>query len=290
MSEIILTVIDDELYKQGWRYVRKIDDYDCYTKTYEESQHFIVELNKQLHEFGLTLNHKKTSILELPQAAETKWVRKINAFDLGGEKEIVNYKKARALLDLAIELMHANNSQSSILNYTIKILHKRQLTVNAQTYCAKTMLHLAFIYPYLVSLLDEFVFVPYLERKYKYILEFSNNLLIEEMKRTNYEAVCYAIFFAIKYRFELNALKVDDIIGSKNCIALLLTYLYFSQRQDSVSCKKLKDYAKTLKNDEFDQNWLFAYEVLTEGLLKDEWKPMKKAGVSFVDKTTLNIP
>ena len=37
-----------------------------------------------------------------------------------------------------------------------------------------------------------------------------------------------------------------------------------------------------LNEDDFNRNWLFVYESLPKSKLKDEWKPMKAAGVSFV--------
>ena len=46
----------------------------------------------------------------------------------------------------------------------------------------------------------------------------------------------------------------------------------------------MKSIAKDMKTDDnlFDQNWIFIYEILSMGLLKEEWKKMKMAGVSFL--------
>ena len=73
LSAIILTTVDHELYRKDWGgYIRNIDDYDCYTETYERAERFIVELNQQLQFFGLTLSHKKTSIQKLPQTTDRR--------------------------------------------------------------------------------------------------------------------------------------------------------------------------------------------------------------------------
>ena len=289
LSEIILTAVDEGLYQQNWQFVRFIDDYKCYTKTFEEAERFIVVLNKHLHYFGLTLNHKKTFILPLPQVTEEQWVRKINSFDLVKATETVNYKEARAFLDSAVELAYENGSRSSILNYAIKILCKKKLTDNARIYSGKRIPHLAHIYPYLVSLLDEFVFMP-LQLGKDMIARFSNDLFETEMERANYEAVNYAIYFALKHRFELKKLDVQRIIESNNCLVLLLAQLYYLYRCDKHFCCELKKHALLLcANDEdFEQNWLFVYETLPAGRLRDEWKQMKRSGISFVDKKQLN--
>ena len=93
LSEIILVKIDKILYDKGWRYIRNIDDYTCYVSTYEEGQLFLAELSEQLRAYDLALNHKKTSIDELPTASVEQWVRKINTFTSFDTKEKMNFKK-----------------------------------------------------------------------------------------------------------------------------------------------------------------------------------------------------
>ena len=154
LSEIILVKIDKILYDKGWRYIRNIDDYTCYVSTYEDGQLFLTELSEQLKAYDLTLNHKKTSIDELPTASVEQWVRKINTFTAFDTKEKMNFKEVRAYLDMAIELMQENNDNAAILNYAMKVLAKKQLTENAKLYYVKTIFHLSVIYPYLVSLLE----------------------------------------------------------------------------------------------------------------------------------------
>jgi hypothetical protein len=65
---------------------------------------------------------------------------------------------------------------------------------------------------------------------------------------------------------------------------MLLTFSYFHECGDVTSTKKLKDHAKqlSLNDDDFNRYWLFIYEVLPSYLLTEEWKPMKRAGVSFL--------
>lgn len=109
LSEIILVKIDKILYDKGWHYIRNIDDYTCYVSTYEDGQLFLTELSEQLRAYDLTLNHKKTSIDELPTASVEQWVRKINTFTAFDTKEKMNFKEVRAYLDMAIELMQENN-------------------------------------------------------------------------------------------------------------------------------------------------------------------------------------
>lgn len=282
LSEIILTKIDKALYDKGWRYIRNIDDYTCYVPTYEMAQKFLIDLSDELRMFDLTLNHKKTEIGPLPTVSTEQWVRRINTFSMLDEGNKVNYKKARAYLDLAIELMYKNKDNSAILNYAIKVLAKKSLTDNAKEYCVKTIFHLAFIYPYLIPILEEYVFIPYDVDK-GFIEQFANKVYLEGIQNKNYEAVSFAVYYALKYDFLLNGLTYEDVIQSNNSIFMLLAYLYFS-KHNKIEKKACKSFAKELAKDpnDFNRYWLFLYEVLPQTELKGDWKAMKRQRVSFI--------
>jgi hypothetical protein len=46
----------------------------------------------------------------------------------------------------------------------------------------------------------------------------------------------------------------------------------------------MEDYALklSLNDDDFGQNWIFIYEVLSKSNLRDEWKDMKNNQVTFL--------
>jgi len=285
LSEIILTVVDKKLF-QKWDYFRNIDDYTCYVKSREEAELFITELSEELRQFDLSLNHKKTAILELPIAAIEHWTRQIEHISHYKSGNKLDYKSVRSYLDSAIELMRSNDFNSAILNYAIKVLSNQGMTDNAKVYCIKTILHLAVIYPYLIPLLDKYVFQCYSVDKTlieKFTLDmFENSLLVK-----NYETASFCVYFSLKYDFQIPALTVDCGINSEHCIFLIFVYLYSEKYFSDTDKKKLKDYAKYLLSDniEFERNWLFVYECLSKGLLKDDWKTLKNAGVSFIKFT-----
>ena len=281
LSEIILTSIDYALTQQGWEYVRNIDDYSCYVSTHEQGQKFLIELNKQLRDYDLLLNHKKTEILELPMASVEQWVRQINAFNTIQNGKAMNYVEVRSYIDSAIELMQCNKGNAAILNYAIKVLKHRKLTENAKSYCVKTFLHLGLIYPYLVPLLEENVFLPFNVEKAA-IEEFTQILFDDSMRLRNFEGVYYAIYYAIKRDFRLRALTAEIAIDTHDCLILLFSYKYFEKHADIESIRKLKAHAKALKAADFDSFWLFTYEVLPKSELTGAWKPMKDYGVSFI--------
>ena len=283
LSELILTVVDKNLYDKDWRYIRNIDDYTCYVESMEDGQKFLLELGSELRQFDLTLNFKKTEIQELPVASVEQWVRKINFASIIQRNGKLDFIGARAYLDLSIDLMRKNKGNSAILNYAIKVLSGQELTPNARDYCIKTIFHLSLLYPYLIPLLERNVFEP-LSVEGKQIASFSQKVFQLGYNTQNYEAICFSIYFSLKYNFKIKGITADAAISSDSCLFKLFAFLYYTAHKDSKANNKLKDHAKALatNEDDFNRNWLFVYESLTHSDLEDEWMSMKLAGVSFI--------
>lgn len=102
-SEIVLCRIDEELCKK-WEYIRNIDDFSCYVNSRDEADEFLVQLNESLREYGLSLNHKKTEIIELPVGAVEQWTHKIQdkVVYFGKFHSYVDYREAQSVLDFVL--------------------------------------------------------------------------------------------------------------------------------------------------------------------------------------------
>lgn len=284
LSEIILTKVDKDLYDKGFRFVRNIDDYICYTQSYEKAQDFLINLSSCLRDFDLALNHKKTSISELPVASSEQWVRKINTFSSLNMKDEMNYKDVKAYLDLALELMTHNSNNSAVLKYAIKVLAKKKITSNGKHYLVKTIFHLCIIYPYLIPMLEEFVFIPYAVSG-DTIEQISQLLYDEGLLAQNYETVSFSIYFAIKYNSKLEGISFDRIKNTNNAICLLMAYIYANRTGDKTDVKLYQNYAEELagNKDSFDSFWIFVYECVSKSNLRDYWKELKNNGITFVN-------
>lgn len=281
ISEMILTVVDQKLYDKGWSFIRNIDDYTCYVETKDLADSFLVDLGAELEEFDLQLNHKKTKIEELPDTVLEHWVRKLNGFSLLTSYGKVDYKQARAYFDLAIELMKSNGGNASILNYAIKVLSKQTLTDNAKRYSWKMSMHLCLLYPYLISLMDEYVFESF-ETPKEEIQKFVDLAYEDGLKKRNYEECSYAIYFALKYNKDVKGISASSITLTSDCVYKMLSYLYFKKKGDSLSITCLQNDAKNLAKTDMDRYWLFIYEALDQQDLVEDWANMKKHGVSFL--------
>lgn len=161
ISEILLTKIDKEMRTKGYDYIRNIDDYTCYTETYERAEQFLIELSEEMRKYDFILNHKKTTIDELPQATSESWVQKLQDKPVRINYDVVDFNSARSYLDTAILLMKSNGNNASAINFAIKVISKNDCSESAKDYCVKTMCNLAIIYPYLVPIMDKYVFDAY---------------------------------------------------------------------------------------------------------------------------------
>ncbi|MBN9653873.1 RNA-directed DNA polymerase [Halobacillus sp. GSS1] len=290
LSEIILTSIDFELSKKDWKYVRNIDDYTAYVSSYEEGQEFLNDLSVNLRNYKLMLNHQKTQISPLPLASTEHWVRKLNTYLIFHNDKSINYKEINAFMDLTIQLMSNNNMNSAIINYAIKLLSVKELTPNARDYFIKTLFHLAIIYPYILTLLQEYVFEKF-EVTNRRIKEFSNLIYKEGFRFNNYEAVSYALYYSLHYDFEIDHIHFQSIRDSNHCIAMLLASLYAKKYNINSEFNKFKRHARKIDNypDEFNQYWLFVYEVLPKHHISGDWKKLKEKNVTFIKYEELSL-
>lgn len=295
LSEIILTRIDNKLYGK-YRFIRNIDDYDCYVRSYDEAQRFLIDLEKELHEYDLLLNHKKTLIIDLPIGFEKDWKHQLSDLPRIGKYGVVEYPQINTFIDNALRLAKETGDFATI-NYAIKTIKGMNLSNNAKKLVAKRFMHMAVLYPYLLRLMEEYVFIPY-EVEKDQIKSFADAIFKDAKEINNYESICYAIYFAIKYGFVLEEFETDYegaqeyIFKGRDCLALTLTWIYYMKQnhwnRNATQVKPLKRMAFELKNTEIDRYWLFCYEALSFGCLDDEWIKMKQAGVSFIRSELIN--
>lgn len=304
LSEIILTSVDKVLREKGYDYIRNIDDYTCYVENREKAETFLVDLNHELREFDLSINHRKTLIEELPQVFSELWVQQLKDKLTIEKNNYVDYRWVRAYLDTSISLIHSNGNNASLVFFAIKSLANKKITKKGEEFIIKVMCSLAIIYPYLVPIMEKYVFVTF-NASTTDIEHFANVLFKDSVRRLNFEGISYALYFAFKNNFCITeiACGVDKIIDSKDCISKVLLWIYSKHIKDNDTMQRLKVVANALIKTKylFEENWLFVYEVLTLNEIKenkktlnavqqdnwlDEWLSIKQAGVSFIVDTS----
>jgi Reverse transcriptase (RNA-dependent DNA polymerase) len=281
VSEIILVSVDHELTRQGFQFIRNIDDYTCYVDAYENADRFFLCLSEELKKYELALNSKKSKIIPLPQASVKNWVTKLNHFNFTNtykvnNREAIRVNELKGFIDFAIELMLDEDSDASIMNYAIQIISSKHLDANAINYYIKQIHHLVLLYPYLVNLLEKKVFDPHQIDKV-IIKNIAQDIYAYGLKKKIYEACSYAMYWAIKYDFNIEiSTNKQDSISSLDCIFLMISYLYDKKHNRKSYLKEYKELSKNLKKNDFDRYWLYIYETLPWSELADNYKTMKK--------------
>lgn len=223
----------------------------------------------------------------MPLASIKNWVTKLNHFNFTNTykvkyKDAIRVKELKGFIDFSIELMLTEDSDASILNYAIKIISNKHLDSNAKDYYIKQIHHLVLLYPYLINLLEPKVFKSHKIDK-DVIKKIAKDIYDLGYKRKIYEACSYAIYWAIKYDFDLGITSIKrDSINSLDCIFLMISFLYDKRHNKKSYLKEYKDLSKNLKKDDFDRYWLFIYETLPWTELTDNYRIMKKKGLTFI--------
>lgn len=298
LAEIILTRIDNSLLRKGFRFLRHIDDYTCYTDSESEAREFVIELDAGLALYGLSINQKKTSLWKLPTTKEDDWIRALKAF----QPDCNNCKKNDVvqLLDAAVSAMEHTQGNASTLNYAFKMLSRCTMNYWAKKYYCEMALHLAYIYPYLLPFIEQHVFEA-AKTSNPSIAIFSNLVFEKALRERDCLSACYALYFAIRYQFLIKSLDeratVKAILESNDCMLLVCALVYSQYKHIADFESLLKGHAQKLAKDEDDfySNWLFVYEALKTNEIPPDlhagaWREIKKNGISFIDRLSIERP
>ena len=312
LSEIVLTAVDSKLSKK-YEYIRHIDDYTCYVGNYTDAEAFLTDLAKELRKYDLTLNIKKTRVVELPTAAGEDWINQLNSFPAfcgrAKEKEIeLTRKEVKAFLDLALNLAQRKDD-FAVITYAVKMLssksddddekRKVKLDTSALRWYLSRMHHLLLAYPYLVHVVDGCV-LKMEGVEVEDIKKMGDDLYRVGKEKRLWEACSYALYWSIEYGYEPEAGGdniAEEAVRSEDCIFMLLAYLRARKDGDDAAKDKMVIKAKELRDKDFDRYWLFVYEVyrfegkelvgdkVAKNKLLEKFECLrKKHGISFIRK------
>lgn len=280
ISEIVLCRVDAEL-SEKWKYIRHIDDIECYVSTREDADNFIRAFDRALSKYGLSRNTSKTKILDLPRALQSSWVSKLRRYPLPEDKPL-RYSDVLAFMDYAIDLEY-QMGDLAVFNYAMKIISGHNMSINAADYLIKICCHLASIHPYLMPHLESIM--DNLNRIDKNLLKrLSDTVYPRSLNEGDFYSTYYVLYFAVKYSFELEAFDINEVVDTDDCLLKFFAMIYCKKKNKTAWISMLEKNAEDLeKTGEFDNNWLFCYEILKQHQLSGDWKYLKKQKVIFYD-------
>lgn len=286
--EIILAAVDRKLREQ-FSFVRYVDDYTALCDSHAEAQEFIRLLGKELSQYRLTLNLSKTSIIELPEPLQEKWVSALMSalpplLQDDGQLAFMSTREAFHFLDFAVRLNN-DTPDGSVIKFAVSTIARR-LKDRAAADVFQYVLNLAWHYPILLPYLEkidarsDYYDVKQLEVKLNGIIE--TNALHRRS-----DGICWALYYLERLTSLPSEKSISAIIDSKDCVALAML-CNFENSIDIVS-----EYAKTIIEAQVylrDQNWLLFYQLFLKEKIPDPYPNegtfalLKKYDVDFFCK------
>ena len=306
ISEIILTAVDLNLQKAGFdRVIRNIDDYIYFAKDEEDAFNFLNCLDISLKEYELVLNQKKTELIDINSFLSEGPYQKLGRFNFQQTtvRGKLEFSIINAFISYAVELAHKTKDYSTI-NYAIKVVEDKDLTDRAKELYVKKILTLTIVHPYLLPLLEGYVF-QFSTNIQKELPEFLKALLARGLKFNTTDSLTFSFYYAIKYDLEPSWLEGASnwsakVISTNDCIPILLAWKYAHIHQSRLNSHlayfkdKFDDInrpEKAYKRDR-DKFWLFWYEYARENNIPlenraskngdDSLEGLRKAGVTFI--------
>ena len=253
IAEIILARVDKRLRKLGYRFIRAIDDYQCYTATRDEGVCFIRDLELELDRYLLKLNSKKTKCHQLPLPERAEWINEFCA--LAGEKKSVSGNEMFRLLDLAVDFQ-SRWPADNVLKYAATFLLKRVSPYNAYTfveYLLQLAFHNASVLPLIAEVMDN------------YEIELDDDVLDQlldfHLRYRRSDVVCWLLLIINLNGGRASKAAATEIIKQRDCMPMALMATARNHR------KKIDKFLLNVdetQNYEMDQYWLLIYNRARE--------------------------
>jgi len=291
VSELILGKIDEALISKNYEFHRYIDDYTCYCLTSEDAQNFIQDLSNSLALYKLTLNLKKTSIIELPAAFEDEWVLDLRSAlpsrlgNAGESEPHLSADEALTFLNKAIGI-NKSTPDGSVLKYAISLIIN-YLDEGANVSLLEALLNLSWHYPVLLPLFDKLLGKAEINAG---IFEQQLNVIIREnADKFRSDGMSWPLHTMLINNVIPKTETAEKVIASGDCVAitLLLEMHDFNEM--------IVEFAQTIIDDgdnyEKDNYWLLLYQLYLKGLIDNPYDDkvfecLKKYKVNFIPRNT----
>jgi len=272
--EVILSAVDQKL-RDRFSFVRYVDDYTALCESHESAQEFILALGKELSLYRLNLNLAKTSIVELPEPLQEKWVSDLMnaappALRDDGQLAFMDTSDALQFLDHAVRLNN-ETPDGSIVKFAIAAISRR-LKDRAAADVFKYVLNLSWHYPILLPYLEQIdARSEYYDREI--LVERLNKIIAVNVAHRRSDGICWALYYLDRLKSNPSEDSIVGVISSGDSVAITMLCTF------EVAVERVTEYAKNLIDNTSlyvkDQNWLLLYRLYLMGKINDPYEDEK---------------
>jgi hypothetical protein len=269
ISEIVLFKVDEVLRDKKYRFIRFIDDYQCYCITREEAEKFIRDLEQELRKFLLNFNVKKVIVEELPLAYSAAW--KIDLANHLPTEEKPTARKIVNFLDYAVNLQK-HNPEGSVLKYATRSLSKKIDENNAEIY-TKYLISIAFHNPIVLPILCE------VAKNHINVISTQDfqPVIRQHIKFRRSDAICWCLYFLGMCNENIDVTLADAIIKTEDCMSMAM-FIALRQHQEKVA--EFLNKQNPESEYDCDQNWILIHELAKKSDKFEKYR--EKSGLNIL--------
>lgn len=316
VAEALLSPVDAAL-RGKYRFTRYIDDYTVFLPDRKACDQFLLDLSRELERYALSLNLRKTKVIELPTPRREAWVTEIS-FLLGdaiapGESaaahQRLEVRQIRAILDRALELSK-DFPDGSVMKYTLSAIidrYPKEPSVSAadspeERFIEDSLFRFSYFFPTIIPVLQRWLknYYSFDARVEDRVEKRIRLLFYRSMELGQSDNVIWCLHYLLQLGHAGDAHIVDRCISSDDPVVIAMAYCYAKKCQlgigrfrswaEQMAASRL---AETLSDYDLDRYWMPLYQIYFDDVIpempyldqveNEVFERMKKQGVSFID-------
>lgn len=271
--ELILSKIDSKLRETGYIFERYVDDFTCYCESDIQAESFIIDLERYLSEFKLSLNLSKTNITALPLPSDDEWVLELLGIipqsylceDEDHTKEVISTPAIITFINNALKI-NGKTPDGSVLKYALQLVIDR-VEQNRADIVFEEVVGLAWHYPVLIPFLDR------LTQNYDIDValynEELNELVKENADKRRSDGICWPLYLMFINDLTPQNEAVDQVIKSMDCLGITMLSEFWGYQEP------IQNVVNTLLNsDDYtkDNYWILLYQLYYQGHIDSPYR------------------
>ncbi len=301
-AELILCAVDGEIQSKFpdvvARGLRLIDDFEYAARSRGQAEDMLAAWDSKLQEYELTLNPRKTFILEGAIPPEVAWIRDLKQFRIRQSSDSATAQDLVSYFSLAIEDARAN-PDDSVLKYAIARI--ANITIGQQNWKLLSDLLLSaciFEPSSLGEVSKRFINANKLgyTMDHEGISQTLNEMCFYHAPLEHGSEVSWSLYTLANLGLSISEEPAKAVVGMRdNCSQLLLKHLMNEGRCTG----SVPDWSEVMLRAEASdalqsEDWLLAYECIRHGWVSDSqllkrpaWVELRDSGVGFFYPTQL---